>query len=80
METRPATGGQVGIDLSLKTTATCSNGDSLARQDCYRNSEEKLGQAQRANKKKQIKNIHAKIKNRRADAIHKFSNKIVKRK
>ncbi|WP_432743409.1 transposase [Methylobacter sp. G7] len=78
VELRPATGGQIGIDLGLKTTATCSNGDTLARQDCYRNSEMKLGIAQRAKDKKRIKAIHAKIKHRRKDAIHKFSNKLVK--
>ncbi len=77
-EVRLSEGGQIGIDLGLKTTATCSNGDTLERQDFYRNSEEKLGKAQRANKKRQVKNIHAKIKNQRNDAIHKFSNKIVK--
>lgn len=75
---RLSEGGQIGIDLGLKTTATCSNGDTLERQNIYRNSEEKLGKAQRANKAKQIKTIHAKIKNCRADAIHKFSNKLVK--
>ncbi|MDP3877628.1 MAG: transposase [Methylobacter sp.] len=78
VEARLSGHGQIGIDLGLKTTATCSNGDTLERQDCYRNSEAKLGKAQRANKKKQVQSIHAKIKNRRADAIHKFSNKIVK--
>jgi len=78
VEERIAGNGQIGIDLGLKTTATCSNGDTLERQNCYRNSEAKLGKAQRANKKKQIQTIHAKIKNRRADAIHKFSNKLVK--
>lgn len=78
VEVRQSEGGQIGIDLGLKTTATCSNGDTLERKNFYRNNEEKLGKAQRANKKKQVKNIHAKIKNQRADAIHKFSNKIVK--
>jgi len=78
VEERTAGNGQIGIDLGLKTTATCSNGDTLERGNFYRNSEEKLGKAQRANKKKQVKTIHAKIKNRRADALHKFSNKIVK--
>jgi IS605 OrfB family transposase len=77
-DVRLSEGGQVGIDLGLKTTATCSNGDTLERQNFYRDSEERLGKAQRANKAKQIKTIHAKIKNRRADAIHKFSNKLVK--
>ncbi len=77
-EIRQAEGGQIGIDLGLKTTATCSNGDTLERQDCYRNSEVKLGKAQRAKDKKRVRAIQAKIKNRRKDAIHKFSNKLVK--
>lgn len=70
--------GQIGIDLGLKTTATCSDGTVLERGNFYRNMEEKLGKAQRANKKKQVKNIHAKIKNKRKDTLHKFSNKLVK--
>jgi len=77
-EARVAEGGQIGIDLGLKTTATCSNGQSLERQDCYRNLEGQLGKAQRAKDKNRVKAIHAKIKNRRKDAIHKFSHKIVK--
>lgn len=82
VEVEPATeclgDGEIGIDLGLKTTATCSDGTVLERQNIYRNAELKLGKAQRANKKKQVKSIHAKIKNRRADVLHKFSNKIVK--
>lgn len=54
--------GEIGIDLGLKTTATCSNGTKLERKEFYRKSESKLGKAQRANKKKQVKSIHAKIK------------------
>jgi IS605 OrfB family transposase len=78
IEKREAQGGQIGIDLGLKTTATCSNGESFARQNCYRNLEEKLGKAQRAKAKNRVKAIHAKIKNTRKDAIHKFTCKIVK--
>lgn len=77
-EARMAKGGQIGIDLGLKTTATCSNGKMLDRQDCYRNLEAKLGKAQRARNKKRVRAIHAKIKNQRKDAIHQFSHKIVK--
>lgn len=77
VEERTAGNGQIGIDLGLKTTATCSNGDTLERGNFYRNSEEKLAKAQRARKKKEVKNIHAKIKNRRKDAIHKFTTKLV---
>lgn len=70
--------GEIGIDLGLKTTATCSDGTELERKEYYRKSEAKLGKAQRANKKKQVRNIHAKIKNRRADTNHKFSTKLVR--
>jgi IS605 OrfB family transposase len=70
--------GQIGIDLGLKTTAVCSDGTVLERQNIYRNAEAKLATAQRAKKNKQVKNIHAKIKNRRADVLHKFSNKLVR--
>lgn len=77
-KTQPAKGGQVGVDLGLKTTATCSNGDKLERQNFYRNLEKKLGNAQRAKDKNRVRAIHAKIKNSRKDAIHKFTNKIVR--
>jgi len=51
VEIQPSRGrGQIGIDLGLKTTARCSDGICLERQDFYRKSEEKLGKAQRANK------------------------------
>ncbi len=78
VETKQSTGkGQIGIDLGLKTTAVCSDGTQLERKEFYRKSEGKLGIAQRAKKKKQVKSIHAKIKNQRADAIHKFTTKLV---
>ena len=67
----------VGIDLGLKDIATCSNGDQLESKQFYRELEEKLGKAQRANKKQRVKAIHAKIKNRRKDQIHKFTTRLV---
>ena len=66
----------VGIDLGCKDAATCSNGEKLSGH-WYRQQEEKLAKAQRANKKKEVKNIHAKVKNRRQDSLHKFSRKLV---
>lgn len=69
---------EIGIDLGLKTMATCSDGVVLNRMVFYRNEQENLGKAQRARKKKQVRNIHAKIKNRRMDTIHKFSSRLVK--
>jgi len=69
--------GSVGIDLGLKTTATPSSGEPLQAGRFYRNLEEKLAVAQRARNKQRIKTIHAKIKNRRKDALHKFSRCLV---
>lgn len=67
----------VGIDLGCKETATDSNGYKIAGRE-YRKLEEKLSKAQQANKKKQVRNIHAKIKNRRRDTLHKYTHKLVK--
>ena len=69
----------MGIDLGLKTTATCSDGTELEASCFYRGLEEKLATAQRANNKKHVKTIHAKIANRRKDSLHKFSRKLVNR-
>lgn len=69
---------QIGIDLGLKTVATCSDGKELDGR-WYRAEESKLAVAQRANKKQRVKAIHAKIKNRRSDSMHKFSRELVSR-
>jgi IS605 OrfB family transposase len=68
----------VGIDLGLKDTATTSDGDKLKGGRHYRKYQQQLGIAQRANNKKRVKNIHAKIKNKRKDEIHKFTSRITK--
>jgi IS605 OrfB family transposase len=62
----------IGIDLGLKECAVASDGQRLVGRN-YRKLECKLGMAQRANKKYLVKAIHAKIKNRRKDELHKFS-------
>lgn len=67
----------VGIDLGLKTAITVSDGQAFVGR-LYRASEAKLAQAQRAGKKRQVRTIHAKIKNQRKDGLHKFSTKLVK--
>jgi len=66
----------VGIDLGCKEAATDSNGDGVKGRE-YRKLEQKLGIAQRAKNKKQVKTIHAKIRNRRQDSLHKYSRKLV---
>jgi transposase len=67
----------VGIDLGLKTTATCSDGHKLERRQITNEFAAQLGIAQRANKAQRVKAIHAKIKYSRQDAIHKFTTGMV---
>lgn len=69
----------IGIDLGLKTAATCSDGIVFERRRITDEFAKELAIAQRANKTKQIKAIHAKIKNSRNDAIHKFTTSLVNR-
>ncbi|SIR11940.1 transposase, IS605 OrfB family, central region [Shewanella morhuae] len=77
VEAEQSTGtGSVAIDLGCKTAATNSNGDEVTGRH-YRKLEVKLGLAQRAKNKHRVKNIHAKIKNRRSDELHKYSRKLV---
>jgi putative transposase len=66
----------IGIDLGCKEAVTCSNGVKLEGR-WYRKLEEKLATAQRAGNKRQVKTIHAKMKNQRKDALHKLSRKLV---
>ena len=74
VETQPTAGTTaIGIDLGLKDCATCSDGTTLVASQFYRQLEENLGKAQRANKKARVRSIHAKIRNRRKDTIHKFT-------
>ena len=68
----------VGIDLGLRTTATCSDEERLDGTP-YRDLEPDLAVARRARKKARVRAIHAKIRNRRHDALHQFSAGLVKR-
>jgi IS605 OrfB family transposase len=69
----------VGIDLGLKDFATLSNGTKIEAQRLYRQTEKKLAIAQRANKKKRVKAIHAKIRNARKEFHHQLSRQLVNR-
>lgn len=80
VEARLSTGQQaLGIDLGLKDVATCSDGTRLENGRFYRDLEPALAVAQRAGKKARVRAIHAKIANRRKDALHKFSRTLVQR-
>lgn len=69
----------VGIDLGLKDQIACSDGMVYSRENLTRQYEDELAMAQRAGKKKRIKAIHAKIKNKRKDWTHKVTTAIVRR-
>jgi IS605 OrfB family transposase len=69
--------GETGIDLGLKDTAVGSDGTRLEAGRFYRGLEDKLAVAQRANKKHLVKSIHAKMKNKRNDATHKYTRSMV---
>lgn len=68
----------IGIDLRLKDFAGMSDGSKVEAQRLYRGAEAKLATAQRANKARQVKTLHAKIANRRKDFLHKLSTRLVK--
>lgn len=68
----------VGIDLGLKEFACLSTGEKIGNPRWFRNLESKLKGVQRANKKRQVTNLHAKIRNARLDFHHKVSTRIVK--
>lgn len=68
----------IGIDLGLKDLATCSDGTKISNPKYYRKYQQKLAKAQRANKKKQVRKLHAKIANSRKDHLHKASSELVK--
>lgn len=67
----------VGIDLGLKDTAVTSEGERLECGRFYRGLEAKIAQAQRCGHRRQAKRLHRRAARRRADALHKFSRKIV---
>ena len=73
-----AEGSAVGIDLGLKELASMSNGQKIEHPHYYKKSQDRIAVAQRANKKKQVKKLHTKVKNQRKDFLHKESKKIVR--
>ena len=66
----------VGIDLGLKDLATLSTGKKYKAMKYFRKYERLLALSQKDNKRKRVKNIHAKIKNSRLDNNHKISTEV----
>ncbi len=73
----PKTNKSVGIDLGFKEVAVSSKGEHFEHPKPLRHYAEKLATAQRANHKRQVTNIHQKIKNIRKDFNHKLSTYLV---
>jgi putative transposase len=69
----------VGIDLGLKDIAVTSDGERLAAGRWMQGYAQKLASAQRRGHKRQAKLIHRKAARCRADALHKFSRRMVDR-
>jgi IS605 OrfB family transposase len=70
---------EVGIDLGLKTIAVTSDGERLTAGRWTQAFSEKLAAAQRRGHKRQAKRIHRRAARCRADALHKYSKKMVDR-
>jgi transposase len=61
----------VGLDPGVKTILTTSDGEKFERDNLTRKFAIKLARAQKFRKKKQVKALHAKIRNKRLDFSHK---------
>lgn len=70
---------KVGVDLGLKDLATYSDGDKAEMPRFARKTEGRIAVAQRAKKKKQTRNLHAKVANQRKDYLHKESRRIAEK-
>jgi putative transposase len=67
----------IGIDLGLKDIAVISTGKKIEHPKWYRKMEPRIALAQRANKTRQVKKLHAKVRGQRNDHLHKVSTRLV---
>jgi putative transposase len=67
----------VGIDLGLKDIAVTSDGERREAGRWTHGLADKLARAQRRGHRRQAKRIHRQAARQRADALHKFSRKMV---
>ena len=86
-----ATGEVIGVDLGIKTVATCSDGCTFANPKALRKKLNKLKRTSRRHSRKQkgsqnrqkaktrLARMHARIANVRKDALHKATSAIVAR-
>lgn len=74
----PLGNGEIGIDLGLKTLATCSDGSAIPALRHFRQYEAALAVQQRAGNKRRVRAIHAKIANARKHHIHEATTRIAR--
>ncbi len=77
VEQRPAAEESVGIDLGLKDIAVTSDGERLEAGRFYGGMEARIAQPPRRGHRRPAKRLHRKAARRRADALHKFSRRMV---
>jgi IS605 OrfB family transposase len=77
--TKPLTAAtaNVGIDLGLREFVATSEGLKVEAERFYRDLEPALARAQRAGKRGRVRALHAKIRDRRKDFLHKLSTALV---
>lgn len=83
------TGGEIGIDLGLKTFVVASDGQTIDKPAHLRESERKLkklqhslsrktkGSANRTKARIKVARLHERIRNQRTDFLHKASRKLI---
>jgi putative transposase len=88
-EVKPVINKTIGVDLGIKTLAACSDGRHIRNPRHTRKLEKTLakwqrrlakakkGGANRAKLKKKVARIHARIADRRSDATHKATRKLI---
>ena len=89
-KTLPKVNKKIGVDVGLKEFAICSDGYRVANPKYLRKSEKRLKKLQKDLSRKQkgsnnrnkarlkVAKLHEKIKNQRADFLHKLSTKLIR--
>ena len=92
LEPTKPTGEIIGVDLGVKTLATCSDGTVYENPKALRAAKAKLrrlnkelsrrqkGSSNRRKTKQKLARVHARVSNIRSDAIHKMTSDIVRTK
>jgi putative transposase len=85
----PATGQGIGVDLGIKTLATCSDGRTIENPKALRKNLKKLARLGRSHSRKvkgsknrkkatrELARMHARIANIRKDALHKATSSLI---